>query len=74
MGNILACGMLEAITIVLRKHRDKNSNKVQVCLVITSEVTVCKNNFKYNRLANHSIYIHVTYFRNSSEVELLRHV
>ena len=34
MGNKLARGVLEAITIGLRKRKEKkNSNKVQVCLI-----------------------------------------
>ena len=43
MGNKLANGVLEAIAIGLRKQREKNSNKVQVCLVITSAVTGMQN-------------------------------
>ena len=40
MGYILASGVFEPIAISLRKHGEKNSNKVQV---ITSEVTGMQN-------------------------------
>ena len=52
--NKLTSGLLEAIAIGLRIEREKNSNKVQVCLINTSEVTGMQKCF---RLAILSIYI-----------------